>query len=130
MTQPHDRPNAQELIQAVSEFLRDEVQDAVDGRVSFHLRVAANALKIAARELQSGAQHATAHEARLAAFDVANDQELSAAIRTGQLDERYDELSAEIRQMVWDKVNVANPRYVKPYTSPNERERYRRAGQM
>ena len=122
MTNPYDRPDAAELIDAVSEFLHDEIKDTVAGPLSFHTRIAINALNIATRELQSGPQHAAAHSARLARFGCVDNAQLAAAIRAGQLDEQYDKLSVEIRQMVWDKINVANPRYTNPYTSSDARE--------
>jgi hypothetical protein len=122
VTSPHDRPDALELIGAVSDFLADEVMGAVDGQLAFHVRVAANALRIALRELRTAPDSAADHAARLARFACADDRELVAAIRSGQLDDRYAELSSEIRQMVWDKIHVTNPRYVRPHTSPDARE--------
>ncbi len=122
MSSPHDRPHALELLDAVSDFLAEEVMTAVDGQLAFHVRVAANALRIAARELRSAAGIEAAHEARLARFGCADDGELVAAIRSGSLDDRYEELGSELRRMVWDKIQTTNPRYVRPYTSPDARE--------
>jgi hypothetical protein len=45
-----------------------------------------------------------------------------AADEAARLAERYAELSTELRQMVWDKIQVTNPRYVRPYTSPDGSE--------
>jgi hypothetical protein len=122
MVPPHDRPDALELIDAVADFLSDEVRGAVEGRLAFHVRVAANALRIAARELRAAPDHAAAHAARLARFGCADDHELVAAIRSGALDDRWAELGCEIRRMVWDRIQVTNPRYVRPHTSPEARE--------
>ena len=122
MSAPHDRPDALELIDAVREFLVDEVVAAVDGQLAFHVRVAANALAIAARELRAAPASAAAHAKRLARFGSASDGELVAAIRSGRLDDRHAELACELRRMVWDKIQVANPRYVHPHTSPDARE--------
>jgi hypothetical protein len=122
MNDPYDRPDALELIDAVGDFLAEEVMGAVDGQLAFHVRVAANALRIAARELRAAPESAAAHAKRLARFGCADDRELVAAIRSGALDERYAELGSELRRMVWDKIQVTNPRYVSPHASPDSTE--------
>ena len=119
---PHDRPDALELLDAVRDFLDDEVREALEGRLAYHVRVASNALRIASRELRGASEIDARHVTRLARFGCGDDRELVAAIRSGALDERYAELSSELRQMVWDKIQVTNPRYVRPYTSPEGRE--------
>lgn len=48
------RPTVSELLDAVRGFLTDEVMVATSGQLAFHARVAANALAIVARELDSG----------------------------------------------------------------------------
>lgn len=122
MSAPHDRPDALELIDAVSDFLAEDVMGAVRGQLAFHVRVAANALRIAARELRAAPANRADHAARLARLGCADDRALAAAIRSGALDDRYEELSSEIRRMVWDKIQVTNPRYVGPHTTPDARE--------
>ena len=112
MSSPHSRPDAFELIEAVKNFLDDEVRGAVEGQLAFHVRVAANVLAISLRELKATPDHADAHAGRLAQFDCTEDAALVSAIRSGGLDDRYEELSEAIRSMVWDKINVVNPRYV------------------
>lgn len=112
MTSPHGRPDALELIEAVKRFLDDEVRDALDGRLAFHVRVAANALAISFRELEAASNHANSHAARLAQFDCPDDAALVRAIRSGELDDRCEELSEVMRAIAWDKINVVNPRYV------------------
>lgn len=122
MSSSYDRPDALELIEAVRDFLAEEVMGAVEGQLAFHVRVAANALDIAARELRAAPGSAAAHAKRLARFGCADDRELVAAIRSGELDDCRTELGSELRRMVWDKIQVANPRYVRPYTSPDATE--------
>jgi aminoglycoside phosphotransferase (APT) family kinase protein len=51
---PHGRPTASELLEAVREYLLGSVLPQTSGQLSFHARVAANALAIAARELELG----------------------------------------------------------------------------
>lgn len=112
MSAPHDRPSAAELVEAVSEWIERDILPAVEGRLRFHARVAVNALAIVERELAAGAEQAAAHAARLAQLGVADDAELAARIRAGDLDDRLDEVRALVWASVRDKLAVANPRYL------------------
>jgi Domain of unknown function (DUF6285) len=114
MTAPHDAPTAAELVEAVREFLEGDVMAATEGRVRFHARVAARVLAIVERELAAGPAPAEAHAARLAALGVADEAALAAAIRSGRLDDRWDEVAAAVRATVADKLAVANPDYADP----------------
>ena len=100
------------LLEAVREFLAGDVMAATEGRVRFHSRVAANVVAIVERELVLGPGQAVALAARLHALGVASEAELAAAIRSGSLDERYDEVAAAVRATVLDKLAVANPGYL------------------
>jgi aminoglycoside phosphotransferase (APT) family kinase protein len=51
---PFGRPTASELLDAVREFLTDQVMPAAAGQLAFHARVAANVLGVVARELELG----------------------------------------------------------------------------
>lgn len=112
MTEPHDLPTAAQLVEAVREFLERDVMDATEGRVRFHTRVAVNVLGQVQRELELGPDQARKHAERLATLGVESEAELAAAIRSGQLDDRY----AEVKDVVWatvkDKLAVANPKYL------------------
>jgi hypothetical protein len=105
---PHDRPAGPELLEAVREFLAAEVT-AAGPLLSFHARVAANALRIAEREAMLAAGHARDHRARLAALGCADDAQLCAAIRDGSLDPRFGDVAAAVRATTVDKLTVANP---------------------
>ena len=112
MSGPHDRPTAAELVEAVREWIR---RSQIDGELppnTFHARVAANMLAIVERELTLGPAQARAHTARLEQLGVANDAELAAAIRSGELDSRIDEVRALVWASVRDKLAVANPTYL------------------
>jgi hypothetical protein len=111
VTSPHDRPTAAELVEAVREFLERDVMEATDGRVQFHTRVAVNVLNMVQRELELGPAQAAAHVERLHELGFHGDAELSAAIRRGDLDDRYDEVKAAVKASVDDKLAVANPKY-------------------
>jgi hypothetical protein len=113
-----DRPTAVELVEAIREFLEQDVMPAVDGRVRFHTRVAANALGMLERELALGPGLDAAERARMSALlghdaDVATlTTELAARIRDGSLDDRRDEVVAAVRESVREKLLVANPDYL------------------
>ena len=112
MTEPHDVPNAAQLVEAVREFLERDVMEATDGRVQFHTRVAVNALKMVERELELGPLQAAAHRARLEELGVADEQALAKAIRNGDLDARRPDVVRVLRETVRAKLEVANPRYL------------------
>ena len=116
MTQ--DRPTAGDLVTAVREFLERDVMAATEGRVQFHTRVAVNVLNIVARELDLGTGLARAERERAAAL-LGHDgrpedleQELAAAIRSGVLDDRIDQVRAHVRATVREKLLIANPGYL------------------
>ena len=117
---PTDRPTAAELVEAVQCFLMDQVRPNTQGQLSFHARVAANALGIVARELQDGAAMDAAEQARLQALLQRQgsltelNRELSRQIRSGALDDRRREVLAHLRQTSADKLQLANPGYRKP----------------
>ena len=112
MTAPHDRPTAAELVEAVREFLERDVMAATDGRVQFHARVAVNVLNMVQRELEIGPGQTADHAEGLARLGFADEQELAAAIRRGDVDDRLDEVRAFVTETVRDKLAVANPKYL------------------
>jgi hypothetical protein len=109
---PHDMPSAEELVESVREWLERDVLTSTSGRVQFHTRVAINVLAMVERELQVGGAQAAAHDARLGQLGCADEAELAARIRSGDLDDRLP----EVRDLVWatvrDKLEVANPKYL------------------
>ena len=112
---PHDVPTAAQLIEAVREWLQDEVLRSADGRLRYDARVAINVLTIVERELALGAAQRVAHAERLSILGVDDDAALAAAIRSGALDHRLDEVRSFVWDSVRDKLSVANPKYL---TSP------------
>ena len=112
MGMPHDVPTAAELVEAVREWVQRSLVEGDRPSNRFHARVAANVLTMVEREIELGAEHASAHRGRLDRIGFADDVELAAAIRAGELDDRLD----EVRELVWesvrDKLAVANPGYV------------------
>jgi uncharacterized protein DUF6285 len=96
-----DRPNAAELVEAVFEFLAEEVlPDASDHRAKFRTLVAMNALGIARRELEADEQFPSKDELR----------ELARSIRAGGLPDL-----AELKAHVAAKLRISNPAYLEKY---------------
>ena len=110
-----ERPTAAELVAAVADFLEREAAPALEGRVSFHAKVAANALRIVQRELGSGA--AAAEAARLRELTGADGDPaalnslLAQRIRTGELPADDPALRAHLVRSVLTRIAVDNPRY-------------------
>jgi hypothetical protein len=114
-----DRPTAAELLAAVRAFLDDELRPAVDGRLAFHARVAANALAMIERELRDGEGFAAAERDRAAALlgddgePAALERELARRIRDGSLDDRFAEVRDHVRATVREKLLIVNPDYLR-----------------
>ena len=96
-----DRPNALELIEAVTEFLSSEVLPAAaDHRLKFRTLVALNALGIAYRELESSDDLVLGQEEL---------GELARRIRAGDVDE---DLHARLKEHVAANLRISNPAYL------------------
>ena len=99
----HDRPDAIELLDAVRQFLAEEVVPATeDPRQRFRTLVAINALAIARREL----------EATDEGPDPAELRELARRIRAGDAPE---DAVASLKEFVAAKLRVASPDYLERY---------------
>jgi aminoglycoside phosphotransferase (APT) family kinase protein len=108
----HDRPTSIELLEAARGALGDDVLPLLEGRAAFQLRVTLRALGIVGRELSDAEQHAAVHAAALARLGVADELELAAAIRSGELEAGDQDVHAVLRAIVRAKLEVANPRYL------------------
>jgi hypothetical protein len=109
MTSAHGRPTAAELIAAVAEFLETDVRDSTTGQVNFHARVAANVLRIVERELLFDSSDDVNDALTAIGFD--DEAQLAAAIRSGTLDERGDQVTPALRALVSRRLSVAHPGY-------------------
>jgi hypothetical protein len=122
-----DRPTSGELLEAVAEYLFAELRPEVPREQRFRVLVAANVCAVVAREL--GAGEAPDRE-DLALFGEllgedqlpVEDDELDAAVReaagqladklrSGDLDDRLDELSERLAEHVARKLEIARPGY-------------------
>lgn len=122
-----DRPSAIELLKAVERFLDEEIVPNTQGTRQFHARVAANVMRILAREWEreeaqldaewAGLDELLGPEPRpssreaLRAAIGRRTAELCERIRAGEADEGpfRDRVVAHVRQTVRDKLLVNNP---------------------
>ncbi|OBA94008.1 hypothetical protein A5662_01710 [Mycobacteriaceae bacterium 1482268.1] len=109
MTSLYGRPTAAELVAAVANFLDTDVRAATEGQVSFHTRVAVNVLRTVERELRN--ESADEVTAALGELGFADETELAAAIRAGELDKRADEVLPCLRTLVRHRLAVNHPGY-------------------
>jgi hypothetical protein len=107
----HDAPTAQQLVEAVREWIERDVLAEAGGRLQFHARVAINVLAMVERELELGPAQLERHVERLRSLGFESDAELAAAIRSGAA-EPTPELRAAVWESVRDKLAVANPKYL------------------
>lgn len=124
----NDRPTAAELLAAVERFLEETAVPALEGPAKYHARVAANVVRIVARELATEDDHAArewdglaellgASDAQPAARDalrdavVARNETLVRRIRAGEADAGpwREALIAHLSRVVADKLDVAQP---------------------
>jgi Domain of unknown function (DUF6285) len=110
MSTHHDPPTIDELLEAVVEYLRDDLFDVTPEDQRFHLRVAISVLGIVRRELALGPGQRRAHQERLRALGVTDDADLARRIRSGDLD--APAVRSAVLESVVDKLRVANPRYL------------------
>src|SRR5215213_9301388 len=113
-----DRPTAPELLEAVAEYLFAELRPEVPREQRFKVLVAANVCAVVAREIRAGDE---ADRQDLALFgellgeEVSDIQvaasELSRRLRSGELDDRIDELAPRLEEHVRRKLEIARPGY-------------------
>jgi aminoglycoside phosphotransferase (APT) family kinase protein len=106
-------PRATDLLHGVHHYLttgpmRDQ------GAVGYHARVAANLVEVVRRELAVPPEVGRRHREALAALGCGGEAELSEAILDGSLDDRWDEVLAVVRDAVRVRLEVANPRHLRP----------------
>jgi hypothetical protein len=123
-----DRPTAIELLRAAQEFCERDLLPNLEGRVRFHARVLQNVLGILEREWEQEEEAVRAEWERLrtllgersdrpASFgrlreEVAEwNQRLSAQIRGGELDDRWNDVVEAVSETVVAKLRIANPRH-------------------
>ena len=108
---PYDAPSAIELIQAVEDCITDEIMPALNGANKWKLRIAANALKIAIREIQEGNSHKDDLQTIFNDLDTVDTTDLSEQIQAGNYDDKFEILHEKLLAIVTMKLGVANPNY-------------------
>jgi len=108
----HGSPDAAGLVEAVREYLENDVMAATDGRVKFHARVAVNVLGMVERELALGPDQAARHRVGLASLGLTDEAGLAAAIRLGELGPEDPGVRSVLTETVRSKLEVANPAYL------------------
>jgi hypothetical protein len=102
-----ERPTAQELTEAILEFLGGEILPTIaDPRLRFRTLVAMNALSIVFRELE-----------KLPPEDDAELRELAARIRAGDVEPGTLE---RVKADVEARLRIASPRYLEQYREASE----------
>ena len=91
---------------------RRAAHGAPTGQVSFHARVAANVLRTVERELLD--QTAGEVTASLNDLGFADETQLAAAIRAGDLDGRAGDVLPCLRALVRHRLRIAHPGYDEP----------------
>lgn len=132
----NDRPTAAELLAAVERFLEETAVPALDGPAKYHARVAANVVRIVARELACEDEHLArewdglavllgpapppADRASLVRSITERNADLVRRIRAGEADSGAfrDALLAHLSRVVADKLDVAQPPRAQPRTKP------------
>ncbi len=112
-----EQPSAAELLEAVTEFLRQDATPALAGRHAFHKRVAANVLDIVRRELIDGPRAERQEVERLASLlgmsgdaDTLN-AELCDRLVAGTIDPDDPALIAHLWATTLDTVAIDQPNY-------------------
>lgn len=112
-----DQPSLAELVKAVRDFLENKALPELKGHTAFHARVAANALAIAARQLEQGGAADEAELKRLQAL-LGRDgsleelnRALCRAIQEGTLDIGSTDLRQHLEVTTRAKVEIDQPNY-------------------
>jgi aminoglycoside phosphotransferase (APT) family kinase protein len=113
-----DRPSAVQLLTATTGFLRREVLNQLDGRLGFHVRVAANVLDIVQRELMLSPRYESADTAGLtrivghqaSIFEML--KTLAQRIRSGDFDGDA-EVAEFLAASTLRKLSISNPGYLR-----------------
>jgi hypothetical protein len=113
-----DLPTSLEIVGVVSDFLRDQVLPELEGRTQFHALVAANALDIVRRELETAPPANTMEIARLQSLLSAKEADLeklnsrlSDHIETGALTLETPGLKEHLWSSTLAKLAIDQPKY-------------------
>lgn len=112
-----DQPSAIDLVEAVSEFIRNHAMPQLQGHTAFHALVAANALDIVKRELTVGPSAGEEELSRLktllgeeGSLEELN-RKLSAKIESGELTLETPGLKEHLWKTTLTKLAIDQPKY-------------------
>jgi aminoglycoside phosphotransferase (APT) family kinase protein len=110
----YGRPTAVDLLEAVREYVTDEVMPATsdDRPLQFRGRVAANVLSIVERQLRLGEGQVVRHRRLFDELGVADTGELARQICAGAWDDRHDRLRSVLASLARDQLAIAEPRHL------------------
>jgi hypothetical protein len=123
-----DRPTAPELLESVAEYLFAELRPEVPREQRFRVLVAANVCAVVAREIRAGGgpvredlevfrdllgQSGTIPEDPVELAEATREAaaDLSRRLRSGELDDRIDQLTPRLAEHVRRKLEIARPGY-------------------
>lgn len=111
-------PSDRQLLEAIRQFLKDEVQPAItDPAVAYRLKVAANSLSIVARECEQSEALSQLEKLRFSQLlAVQGDAEelnrqMAQSLRDGELDAADPEVLTALKEIALAKLAIDNPRY-------------------
>jgi hypothetical protein len=114
-----DRPPIDDILRTVRAYI-DEIVPKLEGEARYHGQVSSYLLDMAERELLLGKDFDAKEQASLSRF-MGRDgtlpeltEALSAGIRRGDYDNRWDELLAILLEGVVDKVRIVKPNHLDP----------------
>ena len=123
-----DQPSAIELVEAVTEFIRNHAMPQLQGHTAFHARVAANALDIVKRELEIGPDASAEERKRLSqllgkegSLEALN-RELCEKIDKGEITLDTPGLHEHLWQTTLTKLAIDQPKYSGYRRALEERE--------
>ncbi len=112
-----DEPTPTELIQAVADFLRNDITPQIGGHSAFKMRVAINALDLVTRQLTLESSSDAAEAVRLSqllsrqgSLEELN-RVLAGKIASGEADLQTPGLAEHLWQTTMDKLAVDQPNY-------------------
>ncbi len=111
----HDRPGITEILDLVGESLTEEIGPTLTAdqqRQRFLMRICANLLGTAARELRAGNAPADEVVRLLSAMGCESEADLAARLRTGSLSYADNDVRHVVSLAVVSRLRVANPRHL------------------
>lgn len=107
-----DQPDVSEILRTVKEFV-DDITEQLGGQERYHAMCASYLLAVAGRELALGPTLDANERSAAGAFpDEA--AELSARLRSGELDAQWDAAFALVLDHVIHKVRISKPEHLHP----------------